>query len=58
VSIPHLACPVDEFRVDEANRIVTTPAYMLAGRVSEAAAGIEQLVAKVLEMAGAPVAAG
>jgi len=52
----HLACPVAEFRVDEANRIVTTPAYMLAGRISEAAEGIERLVAKVLELTSAPVA--
>lgn len=48
----HLSCPVDEFRVDEANRIVSTPAYMLAGSLSEAAVGIERLVAEVLRMAG------
>jgi len=48
------ANPVDasagEIAVDETNRIVTTPAYMLAQSVSEAAAGIEKLVEKVLEM--------
>ena len=48
----HLTCPVDEFRVDEVNRIVTTPAYMLAGRISEAAVGIERLVSEVLRLAG------
>jgi len=53
----HLACPVEEFRVDEPNRFVTTPAYMLAGRISEAATGIERLVAEVLRMARAPVGA-
>ncbi|MBI2894263.1 MAG: isoprenoid biosynthesis glyoxalase ElbB [Deltaproteobacteria bacterium] len=42
---------VDEIEVDDENRIVSTPAYMLAGRISEAAAGIEKLVAKVLELA-------
>ena len=47
----HVDCAVDGFVVDEANKVVTTPAYMLAGRISEAAAGIERLVAKVLEMA-------
>ena len=54
----HLDCPVEEFRVDETNRIVTTPAYMLAGRISEAAVGIERLVAEVLRLAGhtSPVA--
>lgn len=41
---------VDEIEVDEENRIVSTPAYMLAGRISEAAAGIEKLVAKVLAL--------
>lgn len=48
----HVTCPVDEFVVDEDHMLVTTPAYMLAGRISEAAAGIEKLVAKVLEMCG------
>ncbi len=53
----HLECPVQEFRVDEEYRIVTTPAYMLAGRVSEAAEGIERLVAEVLRMAASPAPA-
>ena len=48
----HLDCPVDEFRVDEANRIITSPAYMLAGDLGEAATGIERTVAKLMEMAG------
>ncbi|MCE9623881.1 MAG: isoprenoid biosynthesis glyoxalase ElbB, partial [Deltaproteobacteria bacterium] len=46
----HQDCPVREFYVDEKNRIVSTPAYMLAQRVSEAADGIEKLVKKVIEM--------
>ena len=41
----HVECPVDGFHVDEKLRIVSTPAYMLAGRIREAAAGIEKLVA-------------
>jgi enhancing lycopene biosynthesis protein 2 len=53
----HMSCPVEEFRVDEANRMVTTPAYMLAGRISEAATGIERLVTEVLRMAQSPVGA-
>lgn len=47
----HVCCPVDEFVVDETNKIVSTPAYMLAGNISEAASGIRQLVAKVIELA-------
>lgn len=47
----HLDCPVEECRVDEEHRIVTSPAYMLAGRISEAAAGIERTVQELLRMA-------
>lgn len=38
--------------MDEERKVVTTPAYMEAGRIREAAAGIEKLVAKVVAMAG------
>lgn len=48
----HLTCPVDEFRVDEENRLITSPAYMLAGDITEAATGIERTVAELLRMAG------
>ena len=47
----HVNCAVDQCHVDTAKKVVTTPAYMLAGRISEAAAGINQLVNAVLEMA-------
>ena len=47
----HLNCPVREMVVDSKNRIVTTPAYMLAGCISEAADGIEKAVRTVIEMA-------
>ena len=47
----HLDCPVREFVVDSKNRIVTTPAYMLAGCISEAADGIERAVKAVIDMA-------
>jgi len=46
----HVTCPVDEFVMDEVNKVVSTPAYMLAGNISEAASGIRKLVAKVLEL--------
>ncbi|MGZ3456699.1 MAG: isoprenoid biosynthesis glyoxalase ElbB, partial [Polyangiales bacterium] len=42
---------VDEIAIDEANRIVSTPAYMLAQGIAEAASGIERLVAKVVSLA-------
>jgi enhancing lycopene biosynthesis protein 2 len=42
-----------EVAVDETNRIVTTPAYMLCGSLSELAEGIEKAVRKVVELAGA-----
>ncbi|WP_140920122.1 isoprenoid biosynthesis glyoxalase ElbB [Limnobaculum xujianqingii] len=44
----HITCPVDDIVVDEEQKVVTTPAYMLAQRISEAAQGIEKLVARVL----------
>ncbi len=48
----HVERPVDEICVDEANRLVTTPAYMLGPGIKDVAAGIEKLVAKVMEMVG------
>ncbi len=47
----HINCTVDNIVVDEKNRVVTTPAYMLAQSISEAEKGISLLVEKVLEMA-------
>lgn len=47
----HVDRAVAEVEYDAEHRIVTTPAYMLAGRISEAAAGIDALVAKVVELA-------
>ena len=46
----HIACPVREFVVDREHKIITSPAYMLAGRISEAAEGIEKTVRTLLEM--------
>ncbi len=47
----HEACAVEGISIDEDNKLVTTPAYMLAGRISEAAAGITKLVEAVLARA-------
>jgi enhancing lycopene biosynthesis protein 2 len=46
----HKACAVDQVVIDEQNRVVSTPAYMLAGSIKEAAAGIEKLVTAVLQL--------
>ena len=47
----HKACTVDQIHVDETNKIVTTPAYMLGPGVKEVAEGIEKLVDAVLKLA-------
>ncbi len=44
----HLKCGVDQICVDQDHRIVSTPAYMLAKSVAEAAVGIEKLVRGVM----------
>ena len=46
----HVDCPVTEFVIDRKNRIVSTPAYMLAGRIGEAYEGITKTVKAVLEL--------
>lgn len=47
----HVVCPVDDIVVDLDQKVVTTPAYMLANSIGEAAQGIDKLVARVLELA-------
>jgi enhancing lycopene biosynthesis protein 2 len=47
----HVECPVEDIVVDEARKLVTTPAYMLARSLAEAASGINKLVDRVLELA-------
>jgi enhancing lycopene biosynthesis protein 2 len=46
----HVACPVTEFVIDKERKIVSTPAYMLAQRISEAADGIAKAVKETLDM--------
>lgn len=46
----HVSCPVEETVIDTERKLVTTPAYMLAGNISEAAKGIGRLVDEVLGM--------
>ena len=47
----HQVVAVDEVVVDAAHKVVSTPAYMLAGNIVEVHNGIEKLVAKVVELA-------
>lgn len=47
----HEVRKVDEIAVDETNKLVSTPAYMLGPTISHVATGVEKLVLKVLEMA-------
>ena len=47
----HISCPVDDFVIDPDFKIVTTPAYMLAHSIREAASGIERLVSEILRLA-------
>jgi len=46
----HVVSSVREIVVDKKNKIVTTPAYMLAERISEAAEGINKTVKTLLEL--------
>ncbi|MDB5994418.1 MAG: isoprenoid biosynthesis protein ElbB [Pseudomonas sp.] len=46
----HADCAVTEIVEDKARKLVSTPAYMLAQTISEAASGINKLVDRVLEL--------
>lgn len=44
----HLNCPVHDCVIDTQNKVVSTPAYMLAENIAQAADGIERAVAATL----------
>ena len=46
----HVLCPVDDIVIDKEKKVVSTPAYMEAKSIKEAASGIEKLVAEILSM--------
>ena len=46
----HQECEVSEIVEDTARKLVSTPAYMLAQSISEAASGINKMVDRVLEL--------
>ncbi|MBO3277871.1 isoprenoid biosynthesis glyoxalase ElbB [Pseudomonas schmalbachii] len=47
----HVECTVEDIVEDAHHKLVTTPAYMLAQSIAEAASGINKLVDRVLELA-------
>jgi enhancing lycopene biosynthesis protein 2 len=47
----HKTCTVNMIHVDRANKLVTTPAYMLGPGIKNVAAGIEKLVDEIFSMA-------
>jgi enhancing lycopene biosynthesis protein 2 len=46
----HVTCPVTEFVADKERKLVSTPAYMLARSIGEAADGITKLVKAVIDL--------
>jgi enhancing lycopene biosynthesis protein 2 len=50
MGVKHCVCAVDEIAVDDKNRIVTAPAYMVGPGIKDIAKGIEKLVEKILSM--------
>jgi len=48
----HTACAVTQSHTDAGNKVATTPAYMLAERIREVKAGIDEMVEQVLGMIG------
>ena len=47
----HVNCATEDIVIDENHKIVTTPAYMTAGGIAQAAEGISKLVKKILDLA-------
>jgi enhancing lycopene biosynthesis protein 2 len=47
----HVNCAVNEIVIDKVNRVVTTPAYMLADNILQAESGINKLVSELLKLA-------
>jgi|SRR3989338_8631990 len=53
----HVNCSTTEIAVDKKHKVVSTPAYMLAKRISEVEQGVSKLVNAVLEMVKQPATA-
>lgn len=50
IGAKHVQCSVDTIHVDQNNKIVTTPAYMLGPGIKDIASGIEKLVNEVISL--------
>lgn len=50
IGLAHKECRVDDIVIDEKHKLVTTPAYMLATSLTEAADGINKLVKQVVAL--------
>jgi len=50
MGLTHVPCKVDDVIVDQQRKLVSTPAYMLAYSISEAALGINKLVKAVIKL--------
>jgi enhancing lycopene biosynthesis protein 2 len=48
----HIVCPVTEAAVDTTHKIVSTPAYMKAGNISEVFQGVNRAVTETLKLIG------
>ena len=46
----HVECTVAQIHVDQNNKVVTTPAYMLGPGIKDVAVGIEKLVNQIVSM--------
>ncbi|MBJ6726715.1 isoprenoid biosynthesis glyoxalase ElbB [Geomesophilobacter sediminis] len=46
----HVECAVSDFVIDKKHKVVTTPAYMLAENIAEAAEGIEKAIKATLDL--------
>jgi enhancing lycopene biosynthesis protein 2 len=48
MGLTHVNCPVNDVVIDEKNNVISTPAYMLANNIAEAAQGINKLVTTLI----------
>lgn len=46
----HINCSVDQFVYDPKHKVISTPAYMLAENIAQAASGIEKTIEKLLSL--------
>jgi enhancing lycopene biosynthesis protein 2 len=50
IGIKHVICSATDIVVDPQNRVISTPAYMLANSISEASHGIAKAVQQLIDM--------